>query len=306
MVARVSALVVTWHSRLDISACLESVLTQVDEVVVVDNHSLDGTDAWIRDHFPSVLVIANSTNAGFAAAVNQAARASQGPLLLLLNPDTRLDAGAVAALATALEQEPSLGAVGGHLLDPHGHTQKGFTVRRFPTLGSIVADLLLLEEVWPGNPWTRHYRALDLDYGRAQDVEQPAAACLLVRRSVFERLGGFDEGFSPAWFEDVDFCRRLAHAGWRVGFVPDARVRHRGGSSLEHLPRPAFLEIWYRNMRRYVRRHHGRAAELALRGLIVAGMMLRVVVSAGRGDLGGARMFGRVLWSTVTTSSTTS
>ncbi len=302
----VSALIVAWHNRSDLDDCVSSALTQADTVVLVDNASADGTVEFVRARFPTVTLVANSVNLGFAAAVNQAARVATGDLLLLLNPDTRLLAGALAALTAALERDAGLAAVGGHLVDATESTQVGFTVRRFPTVGSLAADLLLLDEIWPSNPWTRRYRALDLDYTRAQDVDQPAAACLLVRRPVFEALGGLDPGFGPAWFEDVDFCRRLADAGWRLGFVPDARVVHRGGSSLGSLSRTAFLELWYRNMRRYVRRHHGGLAEMSLRGLIVAGMMLRMFASLGRGNLSGARVFGRVIRSTLVPGTTTS
>lgn len=294
----ISALVVTWHSRDDIDTCLHALSPQVDEVIVVDNHSSDGTAEWVRRHFPAAVVIANVENLGFAAAVNEGARVARGDYLLLLNPDTRVLAGAIRALADALAGDLSVAAAGGHLVDEAGRTQRGFTVRRFPSVSSLAADLLLLEELWPTNPWTRRYRALDLDYAQAQDVEQPAAACLMVRRTVFETLGGFDERFTPAWFEDVDFCRRLAAAGHRVRFVPDARVEHRGGSSLSHLPRRDFLDLWYRNMRHYVAKHHGRAAELVLRAAIAAGMMLRMFVSVGRGDMSGAQVFGRVLRST--------
>jgi GT2 family glycosyltransferase len=302
----VSVLVVAWHSRSDIFDCLSSAITQADNVVLVDNASADGTVEFVRARFPTVTTVGNASNVGFAAAVNQAARLATGDFLLLLNPDTQLRSGALAALTAALERDAGLAAVGGHLVDASDTTQVGFTVRRFPTIGSLAADLLLLDEIWPTNPWTRRYRALDLDYAHAQDVEQPAAACLLVRRSVFEALGGLDTGFGPAWFEDVDFCRRLTAAGWRIGFVPDARVVHRGGSSLGSLSRAAFLELWYRNMRRYVRRHHGRIAEMSLRGLIVAGMMLRVFASLCRGNLSGAKVFGRVIRSILVPGPTTS
>lgn len=302
----VCVLVVSWHSRPDIDDCVSSAVAQADHVVLIDNASADGTVEFVRARYPTVTLVSNSVNLGFAAAVNQAASLAIGDLLLLLNPDARLRAGAVAALAAALERDSGLAAVGGHLLDARETTQVGFTVRRFPTIGSLAADLLLLEEIWPSNPWTRRYRAVDLDYTRAQDVEQPAAACLMVRRPIFEAMGGFDTGYGPAWFEDVDFCRRLADAGWRIGFVPDARVVHRGGSSLGSLSRTAFLELWYRNMRRYVRRHHGPLAEMSLRGLIVAGMMLRVVASLGRGNLSGAKVFGRVIRSTLVPGPTTS
>ena len=120
------------------------------------------------------------------------------------------------------------------------------------------------------------------------DVDQPAAACLMVRAGAFDAIGGMDAGFHPAWFEDVDFCRRLRARGFRIRFEPRAAFGHQGGVAMRTLGLGRFSSIWYANMERYVRRHHGAAGWLLLKGLIAAGMSARIAVSLLRGDRGSA------------------
>ncbi|HEX2120758.1 MAG TPA: hypothetical protein VHL59_03870, partial [Thermoanaerobaculia bacterium] len=106
-------------------------------------------------------------------------------------------------------------------------------------------------------------------------IEQPAAAALLLRRSVVDEIGPFAEQFTPAWFEDVDYCRRLAQSNKEVWVVPAARVTHFGGASLEHMPMQQFVEVWYGNMWRYARKWLRPAQSEALRWIIIGGMLMR-------------------------------
>ncbi len=110
--------------------------------------------------------------------------------------------------------------------------RRGFTIRRFPTPLTLWFELCGFNRLWPSNPVNRRYRYLDRDLEQAGPVEQPAGAFLMFRRDVWERLGGFDEGFYPVWFEDVDFCRRAADAGYRIEYVPQVEAEHLGGHSV--------------------------------------------------------------------------
>jgi N-acetylglucosaminyl-diphospho-decaprenol L-rhamnosyltransferase len=133
--------------------------------------------------------------------------------------------------------------------------------------------MLLIEKVWPSNPWSRPNR---LSAGAIPgDVDQPAAACLMITRTALESVDGFDENFSPAWFEDVDLCRRIRNQGGRIRYEPQAKFLHHGGHSLAQLSRREFLEIFHRNQIRYFRKHHGIRAAARVRLLIVAGLLLR-------------------------------
>jgi GT2 family glycosyltransferase len=205
--AEVGIVIVTYNSAAVIESCLDAAVRTGAEIVVIDNASMDGTAAQAARF--GVRVIANSTNVGFAAAVNQGFSVLNYPYILILNPDVVLSGG-LESLCNACNTGGAAGA-GGCLVDLQGNPQVGFMVRKFPSPQTLALESLLLNRVWPGNPVNRAYRCFELNYSEVQAVDQPAGACLMVRRTVWEELGGFDEAFWPLWFEDVDFCRR-AHS----------------------------------------------------------------------------------------------
>jgi len=272
-----SVVIVTFNSAQHIESCLRSVSASGWECVVVDNASRDDTLVCAR-HVPGVKVLANSDNRGFAAAANQGVAAASAAMILLLNPDAAAEPSALETLAAGLAPE-RVGAAAGRLTGAGGVTQVGFTLRRFPTLGTALSEVLLLNRLFPSNPWNRHYRYLDLDHERPSEVEQPAGACLLVKRAAWEQTGGFDEQFWPLWFEDVDFCRRLRARGWKILYEPRSRFRHAGGHSLESLAPGERQLFWYRNLLRYFRKHHGGASVASLRIGILIGMLLRLLAT---------------------------
>jgi N-acetylglucosaminyl-diphospho-decaprenol L-rhamnosyltransferase len=281
-----SAIVITYNSARAISACIESLLSQPGwEVIVVDNASSDDT-AHLVSQYSKVRLVRNTVNGGFAAAANQGEKVAFSNVIVLLNPDTVAHPGALEKLAAALD-DTKAAAAGGALIDENGRPQRGFQFRRFPTLAAMLAEVLLLNRAWPGNPWNRRYRFLDADGSQAQFVDQPAGACLAVRREAWESIGGFDESFYPVWFEDVDFCRRLADRGWKTAYCPEARFTHTGGHSVSKLAFREKQAFWYANMLRYFSKHHGRWQTNILRAGILAGLAIRSVASLIGVGLGG-------------------
>jgi N-acetylglucosaminyl-diphospho-decaprenol L-rhamnosyltransferase len=297
MARDVSILIVNWNARDPLSRCLRS-LTLADtpfQIIVCDNASSDGSADMIAREFPRVRLLRQTENRGFAGGVNLARREATSTRLLLLNPDIEATQAAIDTLADTLDSDAKIGAVGGALINPDGSPQAGFNVRGFPTIGSIAADLLLIDHLWPNNPATRRYLARDLPLSQPADVDQPAAACLMVRASVFDALGGLDERFHPAWFEDVDFCRRLHAAGFRIRYEPRARFVHHGGVAMRTLGLGSFSRIWYHNLALYVCKHDGAATGLLVKALIAAGMLLRLGASGIRGDREAMRAWSSVL-----------
>ncbi len=291
----VTLVFVAWNARAHLARGLDAALATECPIVVVDNASTDGTADDVRQRAPAARLIASDVNLGFAGGVNAGVRASTTPWALVLNPDIVLTRNAVESMVAAGEASRDVGAVGAQLVDEDGRPQPSYSVRRFPTLGVWAADLLLVDHVWPRNPALNRYLATDLDRDRDQDVDQPAAACLLVRRTAFDAVGGFDPGFHPAWFEDVDFCRRLHAAGWRIRYVAGARVTHEGGGAMRTLGLGSFSVAWYRNLLRYVSLHGSLAARILIRPLIVVGMLLRAVLSLIRGRTSDAAAYLRVI-----------
>jgi GT2 family glycosyltransferase len=267
----IGIVVVTHNSEEHIGPCLDAILPTGADIVVVDNQSTDRTIAEAARR--GVRLVANPDNRGFAAAANQGFAALSSAFVLLLNPDARLQHG-LEALKEACSL-PGAGGAGGCLLDAGGHPQMGFMVRRFPTPAALVMEVLLLNKIWPGNPVNRKYRGMDLDYSARLRVDQPAGAFLMVPRKVWVELGGFDEGFSPLWFEDVDFCRRAAAGGRDLYYVPQAVAVHTGGHTIQKLSVEKRRIYWYRSLLRYSAKHFRPVSFRVICLAVVAGSLLR-------------------------------
>jgi GT2 family glycosyltransferase len=179
--------------------------------------------------------------------------------VLLLNPDVAVTPGSIEILESVLDAHPRVGAVGGYV-------NEKYLPRRLAT------------------PWTvvRENMGLPVKVQSSEDVGQAAAAALLVRREAYVAAGGFDERFLPAWYEDVDFCRSLASAGWQVRFAREAAFVHEGGYSARALGASDFAASYYRNQLRYIHKHFGGGAGLLVRLSIVAGMAARLIAAPSR------------------------
>jgi len=298
----ISVVIVNWNSGLFLERCVLSLMKHADdcEIIIVDNASEDFSLDFTRRLDAPLSLLRNRENLGFAAGSNRGWRKSAGEQVLFLNPDTECMPGSVHRLARLLMEDPTIWAAGGRLVSRSGRLQAGFNVRAFPSVKSVAAEMLLLEELWPGNSWTRNYRMSYWDHASAQEVDQPAAACLMVQRLALEYLSGFDESFRPAWFEDVDLCRRIWGSGGRIFYEPAAEFVHAGGSSLNHLAKEQFLKCFHTNQLRYFRKHHSeRDAERVLR-LICAGLYLRAALSLVRPVIRGSTRAwsARTFWRT--------
>ena len=241
--------------------------------VVVDNASSDRTADLVRARGGAKL-IANDRNRGFAAAVNQGVREAGGnDFILVLNPDTEL----LTAVDTLVESAGRHGLAAGRLVDAAGNAQAGFTIRRFPTPISLVFELFGINRLWPSNSVNREYRYLDRDLDQPGLVEQPAGAFLMLRPDVWKTLGGFDEQFYPVWFEDVDFCRRAAAAGYRIAYVPSVAARHRGGHSVSRISAQRRASYWCVSLLTYAAKHFGPAAFRGICAAVVLSSVPRMV-----------------------------
>ena len=274
-VPRVLVAIVSWNSAAHLRDAIASVPEGVP-VLVVDNASSDGSADVARK--AGARVIEAGANLGFGPACNRAAREG-GPseTILFLNPDAALVDGArtLAALLAALDADPAVAAVSPRL---EGDGQDRFQLRRLPSLGALVREALLVDRLFPDNAGFRRDRYLDEDRRAAFDVEQPAAAAFLVRRTAFEAIEGFDPAFAPAWFEDVDLCARLLESGWRIRYVPEGRATHVGGVTMQALFYRDFRPVYVRNMFRYLARHASPPARAAARVATMAGAVLRLVL----------------------------
>jgi GT2 family glycosyltransferase len=288
---RVAIVIVTYNSAAEIGACLDALSEIEAEVLVIDNASADGT----RDEVTArkVRLIANGTNAGFAAAVNQGVRATTAPLILSLNPDAHLVSG-LDAMADCLEQ-PKTGAVGGMLIGEDGAPQKGFMARNLPTPTAMIFEVLGINRLWPGNPVNWHYRCLGSDTMSVSPVDQPAGAFLMFSRAAWETVGGFDERFRPIWFEDVDFCARLKSAGYRTYYQPLAVAKHTGAHSVGPLSLENRERYWYGSLLEYAAKHYRSSAFRTTCVAVAVGAVGRAVLGFPRSGFKAFVVYGGIV-----------
>ncbi|MBF8247534.1 MAG: glycosyl transferase family 2 [Bacteroidetes bacterium] len=224
------------------------------EVIVVDNGSTDGSIALIEREFPEVHLIMNSSNLGYARANNQGYAASAGRFVLLLGNDTVMLDRSVERMVEYLDKHTDVGAVACRLLNPDGTLQG--SCKRFPRLRDAALTYLSLHRM------ATRYNMRGFDYYQTQEVEQPAATCLMIRRAVIEQIGLFDERYTIL-YNDVDLCRRIWAAGWKIVFVGDAEIIHHGSYSTLRSSPALRLEM-YRNIMLYYEGEAGLWARVIL------------------------------------------
>ncbi len=271
--AGIGIVIVTYNSEKEISLCLDAALATGADVVVVDNSSTDGTRGEVEAR--GAALIRNPKNRGFAAAVNQGCVFLECDYILLLNPDAVIQSGLEALRECC--NSPQVAGAGGLLLGGNGQPQIGFMARELPTAMDFILEVCLLNRIWPGNPVNKRYRMLRRDYKRRITVGQPAGAFLMLRRDVWKKLGGFDEGFYPLWFEDVDFCRRATDRGYRFCYEPEAVACHTGGHSVADLSVENRRVYWYGSLLRYSAKHFQAFAFRSVCFAVVLGSCLRSI-----------------------------
>jgi N-acetylglucosaminyl-diphospho-decaprenol L-rhamnosyltransferase len=225
--------VVNYNAGEHLLECVRSLRADgVDEIVVADNASSDGSDRAVATTDANVVVLPTGGNLGFGSGANRGVAATVADYVLLLNPDTLVEPGTVKVLADALDRDPGLAVVGPRVENLDGSLYP--SARTFPSLGDAVGHAFL-GFVNPSNRFTRRYRMLDWDHALPRDVDWIAGTCMMLRRSAFDAVGGFDERYFM-YVEDVDLCWRLWRAGWRVAYEPAGRVVHTIGVSSEQHP----------------------------------------------------------------------
>lgn len=271
---RVDVVVVSYNSRAHVRGCVEPLAgVQGIRVVVVDNASSDGCLETIAD-LP-VDRIARPVNSGFAAGCNAGWRAGDAPAVLLLNPDARIDLASIGRLLDVLAEAPQVGAVAPKILASDGELEP--SQRRFPAVRSTWARALFLHRIFPAAAWTSELVLGDAAYAAPASPDWVSGACLLLRRSALEAIGGLDEGFF-LYGEDIDLARRLRDADYDIRFEPAAVATHAGGASG---PRASLLPVLALSRLRYLRKHESRAHVLAARAGLAVTALTHAVVSKG-------------------------
>jgi N-acetylglucosaminyl-diphospho-decaprenol L-rhamnosyltransferase len=269
----VDAVVVSYNSRDTLRACVEPLLALPGvAVTVVDNDSPDGSLQTVAD-LP-VRAIQSGRNAGFGAGCNLGAAEGSAPLVLFVNPDAAIEADALARMIAVLDAEPDVALVGPRLIDEDGALMH--SMRRYQRTRSMWAQALYLHRLAPTAPWANEIEARPSAYEEPAFPEWVSGACMLVRRSAFEAVRGFDDGFF-LYCEDQDLCRRIRAAGGRIRFEPSAVVSHRGGHSA---PRASLYAVLAESRIRVARKHNGRVGAALQHAAIVTEALTHALVGA--------------------------
>lgn len=263
--AALSVCMVSYNTRAQLERCLAAVARQdAAEIIVVDNGSADGSaDAAAR--CPNARLVQNAQNLDYTRAMNQALGAARGEFLLLLNPDTEPLPGALAALRAALDANAMWGAAGARLEFPGGALQR--TGNRFPTRRWLLYDALGVNARLPGNPEQQRNIYADWDRRTTRTVDALSGAALLVRRAMCEQVGLLDEQF-PMYFEEVDWCYRMAARGWQVGYIPNARIAHYAEQSARQLDDARRNALYETSFLHYARKYYGEGFGALLKGIL--------------------------------------
>ena len=251
---RLSIIIVSYNSKGDLEACLESVMQSpppVDsEIVVVDNASADGTAACVRERWPDVRLIDAGGNLGFARANNLGIRQTVGELVLLLNPDTIVPPGAIDALVAELDGRPDVAVAGPRIVDGRGRAELSF--------GSMMSPLAELRQkvlVAGSDRDVAPLRSLvERMTRRTRLVDWVTGACLLIRRSELEAVGLLDERFFM-YAEDVDLCASVRARGRGVLFAAGVQIVHLRGRSVASAPGPT-EQAYRRSQVAFYEKHH--------------------------------------------------
>jgi GT2 family glycosyltransferase len=261
---KISVVIVSWNVRELLQRNLARLFSlscrYPFEVFVVDNASHDGSAQTVRAEFPHVRLIVNDRNAGFARANNQALRLARGETIILLNPDMRVDEGALEAAHDQLTTDKSIGVLGIRLTDDSGRPIG--SVRRFPDFVSQLVVILKLGHLFP--KLLAHYLYADFDYGVSQDVDQVRGSFFAFRRELLDTVGYLDDGFF-VWFEEVDYCLRVKAAGLRVRYFAGATARDFVGRSAAQMTHFEKQRIFTASMIRYFDKHQPRWQGIVLR-----------------------------------------
>ncbi len=273
----ISIVIVSWNVSALLLDCLSSIFASptgaLSEVIVVDSASADDTVSLVQQRFPQVRLIALSENVGFARANNIGLAAASGDFILLLNPDTRILGDAIGDLARYLRHHPDVGIVGPHTLNQDGTHQS--TRRRFPTVLTGIFESTWFQSYAPRSV-LEHYYVLDAsDDADAVQVDWVQGSALMLRRVVYEQVGGLDEGYFM-YSEELDFCKRARARGWDVVYLGQVYLVHLGGKSAQQV-HFASQVAFHKSKIRYFYKHHGKFAAFLVRLFIFISYIINIL-----------------------------
>ena len=286
-----SIVVLNWNVCELLQRCLASLRSDhyVLEIIVVDNASRDGSVAMVRASYPQVMLIANSENRGFTGGNNQGIAASRGRYVLVLNPDTEVLGEALDRMVAYLDRHPEVGALGPQLLNPDRSVQS--SRRRYPTLITAFFESTWLQGFAPQGLLGSYYMD-DVRPDHTHEVDWLNGAGTVFRREALDRVGMYDTQNFFMYSEEIDLCRRVKEAGWKIVYLPEAQVVHYVGQSSDQAV--AARHIYFQTSKvHYFRKWHGPVQAAALRLFLLSQYFWQIGLEGIKGLLGSKRELRR-------------
>lgn len=228
-----SVIIVNYNVKYFLEQCLCSVqkaITSIDaEIIVIDNHSSDGSLEYLPPLFPSVIFLVNNKNIGFSKANNIALRHAKGDFILFLNPDTIVNENCFTHCISFLNTAANKGAAGIRMIDGSGKFLPE-SKRSFPSPISSFYKLIGLASIFPGSKYFNHYALGNLDNNKTHEIDVLAGAFMIIKKEVMGKINGFDENFFM-YGEDIDLSYRIKHAGYKIFYLGETTIIHFKGES---------------------------------------------------------------------------
>ena len=283
-----SIIIVSWNVSELLHNCLASIYAQTGdlavEVIVVDSASSDDSVAMVSRDFPQAILLAQDENVGFPRGNNIGLERATGRYVMLLNPDTVVVGDALQKMAAFLDQNPTVGIIGPQLRFGDGSIQS--SRRRFPTVWTGFFESTWLEPYAPKSLLTRYY-VEDRPDDEVSEVDWVMGAAIMTRNEIVGEVGGMDPDYFM-YSEELDWCRRIKEAGWRVFYLPTAQIIHYQGKSSEQASTARHINF-NRAKLRYFYLYHGRTAALFLRLTLLTNYAVQIFLEGGKGILGHRR-----------------
>jgi N-acetylglucosaminyl-diphospho-decaprenol L-rhamnosyltransferase len=280
-----SVAIVSFNTREHLDVCIASIdRDSVSEVIVVDNGSSDGSVEMVASRYPWITLI-QSSNDGYGASGNIAARHCSTEYLLLLNSDVILQPGCVPTLASYLQRRERAAIAGPRINNPDGSLQ--ISCFPFPTPLHVLLRETRLGRLVRLIPGLRSRYLLTWPHNRQRVVPTVLGAALAIRKSAFSDINGFDESYFM-FSEEVDLCYRLKQSGWETHFVPEAQITHVGGASVSQFRATMLMEL-YASRKRFYKTHFSTFRFNLVRAIVSYTLVRNAVVSSHRARLARRR-----------------
>ncbi|MFT5295190.1 MAG: GT2 family glycosyltransferase [Colwellia sp.] len=274
--SKISFVLVNWNALSFLVGCIDSIKKNTQglsyEIILVDNASTDGSQIYIKNNYPEIILIENDSNLGFSKANNLGINASTGNLLFLVNTDVIVLEGCISQMVTFMIDNPSVGMAGPCIFN--SDMTKQTSCSRYPGLWNHFCGALMLNKLFPNSAFLSSWRMDYWDHRSTKVVNVLSGCFWVIRRLSLEEVGLLDENFF-IYGEDVDWSRRFNFSKWDVCFNSDAQAVHFGGASSSRMPIKFYLEMQIANLQ-YWRKHHGAIKVIGFKLIIVLHHVIRL------------------------------